>query len=311
MSVGVILHVDSPTFDDVAAVARAAEAAGADWLGLPDAFWWRDTWLLAAHAGAATSRLAVGPVVTNPYLRHPFHTVAAVASLQDLLGPARVLLGIGAGGSEIAVAAGADRGDAGRRIRGLVGTLRDAAAGAPLDPASGRTLDVPLHPTRVVVAGRGPGVLRAGAAVADDVLLWAVPPRDLPHAYATVRAEPGGRAPRLLWAPLVEHGDGTPATEQAAYAVLNSRPHLRAAWGLDDALLERVRRVAVAEGNAAASALLPGAVLADVVVDAERVDRAAETARALGIAGLAVRADSAATVGDRVRWARTVLARAA
>lgn len=310
MSIGVILHIDTPTFDDVAAVARAAEEAGADWLGLPDAFWWRDTWLLAAHAGAGTSRLAVGPVVTNPYLRHPFHTIAAVASLQDLLGPDRVLLGVGAGGSEITVAAGADRSDAGPRIRELVGRLRAVAGGAPLDEASGRTLDLPLHPTRVIVAGRGPGVLRAGAVVADDVLLWAIPPRDLPHAYATVRSSSGLGGPRLLWAPLVEHGDGRPATEQAAYAVLNSRPQLHAAWGLDDTLLDQVRRVAVAEGNAAASTLLPPEVLADVVVDGEQVDRAADTARAFGITGLAVRADSAATVGDRVRWARTVLGRA-
>ena len=50
MSVGVISHLHNPTLDDAAELAWAAEAAGADWLGLPDAFWWRDTWLLAATA---------------------------------------------------------------------------------------------------------------------------------------------------------------------------------------------------------------------------------------------------------------------
>ena len=87
------------------ALAGAAEAAGADWLGLPDAFWWRDTWLLLAEAARATTRLEIGPMVTNPYLRHPFHTVAAVASLQDLAG-ARVFVGIGAGGSEVSAPPG-------------------------------------------------------------------------------------------------------------------------------------------------------------------------------------------------------------
>ena len=97
MSVGLITHIDNPSLADVTALARAAESAGADWLGLPDAFWWRDTWILAAEAARVTQRLAVGPVVTNPYTRHPFVTLAAIATLQDLAGP-RVILGVGAGG---------------------------------------------------------------------------------------------------------------------------------------------------------------------------------------------------------------------
>src|ERR1700687_3168490 len=93
MSVGVICHLHNVGFDDVRALAQAAEAAGADWLGLPDAFWWRDTWLLLAEAARATTHIEIGPMVTNAYLRHPFHTVAAVASLQDLAGE-RVFVGI-------------------------------------------------------------------------------------------------------------------------------------------------------------------------------------------------------------------------
>src|ERR1700736_3560705 len=99
MAVGVISHLPNVSFAQVRALALAAEAAGADWLGLPDAFWWRDTWLLLAEAARVTERIEIGPVVTNSYLRHPFHTLAAVASLQDLAG-GRVSLGIRAGGVE-------------------------------------------------------------------------------------------------------------------------------------------------------------------------------------------------------------------
>src|SRR5258708_31496553 len=105
MAVSVISHLHNPSFAQVRELARAAEEAGADWLGLPDAFWWRDTWLLLAEAARVTERIEIGPLVTNPYLRHPFHTVAAVATLQDPAGPPGVL-GIRARGPQSSGPAG-------------------------------------------------------------------------------------------------------------------------------------------------------------------------------------------------------------
>src|SRR5437773_4746011 len=137
MAVGVISHLHNPSFAQVRELAVAAEEAGADWLGLPDAFWWRDTWLLLAEAARVTERIEIGPLVTNPYLRHPFHTVAAVASLQDLAGK-RVFVGLGAGGSEVWGAAGVSRRDAPKRVGALATLLHRVAQGRPLDPASGR-----------------------------------------------------------------------------------------------------------------------------------------------------------------------------
>src|SRR5438132_1949142 len=148
MRVGVISHLPNPTFDQIRLLARSAEAAGADWLGVPDAFWWRDTWLLLAEAARSTERIEIGPLVTNPYLRHPFHAVAALASLQDLAGP-RVFLGVGAGGSDVSGAAGISRNDAARRIRELVSLVRNVATGQPLDAKSGRALELPLAPANI------------------------------------------------------------------------------------------------------------------------------------------------------------------
>ena len=56
-TVGVIAHIDNPGFGTIRHMARTAEEAGADWLGVADAFWWRDTWLLLAEAARATKRL--------------------------------------------------------------------------------------------------------------------------------------------------------------------------------------------------------------------------------------------------------------
>jgi hypothetical protein len=118
VSVGVISTLPDPTLAQVEDLAREAERSGADWLGVPDAFWWRDTWLLAASAARATTALQVGPVVTNPYLRHPFHTLAAIGTLQEVAGAERVL----------EVPLHAPRGlVAGERVEGLVpeAALRD------------------------------------------------------------------------------------------------------------------------------------------------------------------------------------------
>src|SRR6266542_1068576 len=56
-TVGVIAHLENPSAGAVRELAAEAEAAGAAWLGVADAFWWRDTWLLLAEAARATTSL--------------------------------------------------------------------------------------------------------------------------------------------------------------------------------------------------------------------------------------------------------------
>ncbi|MFN8021704.1 MAG: LLM class flavin-dependent oxidoreductase [Acidimicrobiales bacterium] len=310
MSVGVIAHLDNPSVDEIERLAVAAEGAGADWLGIADAFWWRDTWLLAAAAGRATTRLAVGPVVTNPYLRHRFHTYSAIATLQEMIGQ-RVVLGLGAGGSEVSGAAHIPRDDAGRRIAELVDGLRAVAGGAPLDPASGRRLDVPLVAPRVLVAGRGNGVLRASGRVADDALLWAIPQSDLARSVSVITGAAGaaGRAtPRLVWAPLVTHtaADLERARTIAAYGILNASTALRSSWDVGDDLVAEVRRRLVAGGAAAGAQLVPDQVLHDVAVAPDVAAMRARVAE-LGIGAMAIPAHTIDEVGERVAFARSLL----
>ena len=127
MTVGLITHLRNATLAEVRELAAAAEEAGADWLGVPDAFWWRDTWILIAEAARATKRVQIGPLVTNPYMRHPLQTISSFATVQEIAGPDRAFLGIGAGGSEVTGVAGVDRSDAGERIEALVDRLRAVA----------------------------------------------------------------------------------------------------------------------------------------------------------------------------------------
>ena len=262
--VGVTCHLLNPTLEEVAELARASEAAGADWLGLPDAFWWRDTWLLVDAALEATDGIRVGPMVTNPFLRHPFQTAAAVATVQDRYGD-RVLVGIAAGGSEVSGAAQVDRRDAAERIEELVTLLRRVGNGGPLDEASGRSLEVPMRPVPITIAGRGSKILRVGGRMADHVLLWAIPDSDLDRLVGVVRS--GGDAP-LIWAPLVDVGpEGRErARVIAAYGVLNASKALRASWGVDDEHLAAVRAALVRGGASNAVSLVPDHVLDDILV---------------------------------------------
>ncbi len=316
MSVGLITHLDNPDPADVTALARAAEAAGADWLGLPDAFWWRDTWSLAAEAARVTKCLAVGPVVTNPYTRHPFVTLAAIATLQDLAGP-RVILGVGAGGSEVGGAARISRADAPERTVELAGLIRRVAAGQPLDEESRRSLEVPLAPTRLLVGGRGARMLRAAGEVADEALLWAVPASELARTVSLVHQGSARRGPELprvsiTWAPLVEQGSASRGLlrRAAAYAVLNNRDETRERWGVGEDLVARVRQLLLAGDTDAAERLIPDAVAGDLSIPRD-VTTAAGLARQVGAGGIALAAVDVGEVEEQVSWARSVLAASA
>src|SRR4051812_29008066 len=56
-----------------------------------------DVWVQLCRAAERTERIALGPGVMVPSLRHPMVTAAAIATLVDLAGRDRVMVGIGTG----------------------------------------------------------------------------------------------------------------------------------------------------------------------------------------------------------------------
>jgi len=315
MSIGLISHLENPTPLVVRELAVAAEASGADWLGLPDAFWWRDAWLLIAEAARATQTLAIGPVVTNPYMRHPFHTLSAIATLQELVGP-RIQLGLGSGGSEVTGVAGISRRDAPERIEALARLVRAVADGAPLDEKSQRRLEVPLQRPPILIAGRAGEVLRTAGRVGDRALLWSVPASELARSVGLVHQGEQDRdgditpgAVQVIWAPAVAHDELTRERHLLSfpYAVLNSRPTLQRRWGLDAPGVEEIRRLVVAGDAARAATLVPQAAVDDLMPPTADPSFFGERARELGVAGLAVPLYRVEDVAARVEWARAVV----
>ncbi|MDG2261700.1 MAG: LLM class flavin-dependent oxidoreductase [Actinomycetota bacterium] len=308
---GIIGHVVNPTPEVATQLAVAGEAAGAEWIGLADAFWWRDVWMLLAAVAAGTDRIRIGPAMTNPYLRHPFHTASALATLSELTGD-RTMLGIAAGGSEVTHAAHVSRVDAAARTRDLIDVVTRAANSEPLDADSGRSLDLDMPMPRTLIAGRGKAMLAAAGELGDDVLLWAIPRSDLERTVSIVREAAKARStpPRLIWAPLIDHGSHhrDSMLHVAVYAALNSAPQIRSAWGLEDETVAEIRSALVAGGTAAAKALVPQAALDDLVMSSD-IGVLAPIARSLGVEAIATPGFSPETVGEQVSWARDLESR--
>ena len=81
---------------EVVVLAQIAEEAGFDRLGISDVVFWHDCFVLLALVSQKTQKLHMGPMVTNPYSRHPAVMAGIMAALQDA-SQGRMFLGIGVG----------------------------------------------------------------------------------------------------------------------------------------------------------------------------------------------------------------------
>ena len=82
-------------------LAALAERAGFEMLGIVDSqSVSADAYVALAAAAQSTSRMRLGPAVTNPVTRHPVVTANAIASLDRLSG-GRAFTGLGAGDSAV------------------------------------------------------------------------------------------------------------------------------------------------------------------------------------------------------------------
>ncbi len=197
MRYGVTLQgVDEPA--EFVALVRRIEELGFDDLWLTDSsFHAGDCYVYATLALQATSRLRVGTAVTNPLTRHPGITANAVRSLA-LVGPARVVCGIGVGDRPL--------GELGlpmaklQTLRETVDVLRLLWSGELVEARAGRfTIEQgkllsavdPVPP--VAVSASGPRALELTGEIADGViLLTGLFPEGL--AFAREQLERGRRS---------------------------------------------------------------------------------------------------------------------
>jgi 5,10-methylenetetrahydromethanopterin reductase len=159
---------------EVVHLAQIAEEAGFDRLGISDVVFWHDCYVLMALISQHTDTIQLGPMVTNPYSRHPVVLAGIMAALQDA-SDGRAFLGIGVGagleqlGLEYRRPVTALR-EAIEAIRALLRGETVHVAGDTLRIDGGRMVG-PVGPVPISIGTRSPQVMRLAGELADIALV--------------------------------------------------------------------------------------------------------------------------------------------
>jgi probable F420-dependent oxidoreductase len=193
---GVCFMADPPV-SRVVEMTRQAEDQGFDYAWIWDSHvLWQEVYPIFTLMAAATSRIKIGPCVTNPMTRDPTVTASALATLNEISG-GRMVMGMG-------------RGDSARRVIGQAPVTvehMERATRNIRDLVEGREIDHEGTPTRlkwsrgdpleVWMAAYGPKALRCVGRVADGLIMQLADPYIVEWSLPYVRegAEGAGRSP--------------------------------------------------------------------------------------------------------------------
>jgi 5,10-methylenetetrahydromethanopterin reductase len=158
---------------DTAAYAGKVEAAGFDFMWMPDtpllAGRWRDVYMHLGAAAEATSTLRLGPGATNPLTRHPLTTASTIATLDDASdGRADLVVGTGYSSAYIIGRKAAtlkSMADAVTLWRGIYGGATTELGGSWI------AVDPPYPRIPIIIAATGPKMLAQAGRIADGVLI--------------------------------------------------------------------------------------------------------------------------------------------
>ena len=177
---------------ETAVSAKLAEEQGFDYIGIPDSqSLWRELYLSLSVVANATSKVRIGPTVTNALTRHPAVAASAIATLNEISG-GRAYFGIGSGDSAIL--------NLGLRpakmaeMREYIQALRAILSGQSHD-YKGRPIHVQWsdHPVPIVMSAEGPKTLAMAGGIADAVIIHSGLTKDV-LADTIARIREGERA---------------------------------------------------------------------------------------------------------------------
>lgn len=199
MDFGIVLQNDPPA-SDVVRLAVAAEEAGFDYVWTFDShLLWQEPFVIYPAILAATQRVMVGPMVTNPATRDWTVIASMFATLNETYGN-RTICGIGRGDSAVRTLSGKPANL--ETLREAIGVIRELASSREA-LVNGHTVRFPwAHDSRldVWVAAYGPRALALTGEVGDGYILQLADPDIAAWMIAAVRkaAAAAGRDPEAL-----------------------------------------------------------------------------------------------------------------
>lgn len=239
-----------PPYQRLIELLRLAEQKGFEYGWTYDSHvLWQESTPTLALAAAATERIRLGHMVTNPGTREPTVLASAYATLHDI-SDGRMVMGIGRGDSarryinQKPVPVGRFE-DALRMIKPFMNGEKVAWNDTELELAWVRP---ELPPIEMYVAGYGPRALAVAGRVGDGVIIQLADPDIISWIMGTARAaaEEAGRDPAALKcivsAPSHISGDLAAAREQVRWFPAMVSNHVRdliARYGADGSVVPR------------------------------------------------------------------------
>lgn len=264
-----------------------AEKAGFDYVWVPDevpSSPYRDPYQTLAVIAMNTSRVKLGPAVSNPYSRHPAHIAFAVATLGEA-SKGRAVLGIGVGGSLSLAPIGIKMwSNPVKTLREATVTIQRLLRGETVsysaDTFSLRNVTLTFNTSKIPIylAARRPALLRLTGEVADGSLISAYPTSFLEMSIRHV-AEGASSSGRNLSDIDIGVLILTSIADDAARAIDAVRPNV--AYTLADSPADMVARIGV--DSATHLAIKEALVREDVSTAAKLVTD--QMVRSVGIVG--------------------------
>ena len=191
-----IEFVPNEPLDKIAKLVKLAEDVGFEYAWITDHYNNKNVYEALALIADATETIELGPGVTNPYVRAPAITAAAIATL-DEISNGRATLGIGPGDKATFDALGIEWTKPVSTIKEAVAEMRTllsgekTAAGAQLGGVKSVRDLIPVYQ-----GAQGPKMLETAGEIADGVLINASNPKDYEAAIPLIKkgAESAGKS---------------------------------------------------------------------------------------------------------------------
>jgi probable F420-dependent oxidoreductase len=201
MDIGLVLQTDPPAQAVVDLMVRAEGLGFSHGWTFDSHVLWQEPYVIYPRILERTSRLVVGPMVTNPGTRDWTVIASMHATLDEQFGH-RTICGIGRGDSAVRVQGRPPTTLA--RLESAMGVIRDLAAGRSVD-LGGTSVQIPWIASGVPelpiwMAGYGPKALDLVGRCADGFILQLADPYLVEWTVKTVRAaaEAAGRDPASI-----------------------------------------------------------------------------------------------------------------